>query len=153
MNALILQIQVHIGGYLSNILNICNIPYTKNIKFKRNFARYIKRYTTPKGTICLSKSEYIITCWLEDKNIKFHKEIYYKDFLKGDTTKRKIDWIIDHNDKLYHVEFFGLYANKLYRKRADKKIQDCKDNNINLIAIMPQDLKNKTMEEIFSFLK
>jgi len=140
-------------GDLISAFDLCDIPYAKNTrKIRGVFGRFIKSYTTPKGTICLSKSEFTITCWLEDKNLEYRKEVYYKDFLEGDESRRKIDWIVDYNGKLYYIEYFGLYANKLYKKKANKKIADCKEKGIDLIAIFPQDLKNKTMEEIFSFV-
>jgi len=140
-------------GSLTIVFDKCNIPYDKNTKKIRGvFGRFIKKYITPKGTLCLSKSEYIITCWLENKNIEYKKEVYYKDFLEGDNTNRRIDWIVDYNGKLYYIEYFGLYANKLYKKHANKKISDCKEKGIDLIAIFPRDLKNKTMKEIFSFV-
>jgi len=139
-------------GYLSNAFDICNIPYSKKFKFKRSFGKYIKKHITPRGTLCLSKSEFIITCWLEDNNLEYIKEIYYKDFLEGDNSRRKIDWIIEYNNKLYYVEYFGLYFNRLYKKKANKKIDDCREKGIDLIAILPHDLKNRTMEEIFDFV-
>ena len=138
---------------LSEVLDLCNIPHNKNTKgIRRHFGRFIKSYTTSKGTVCLSKSEFIITCWLEDNNLEFIKEVYYRDFLKGDTTRRKIDWIINYNNKLYFVEYFGLYFNKAYKKKADQKIEDCINGGIDLISIFPQDMKNKTLEEIFNFV-
>jgi len=140
-------------GNLTNVFDLCGIPYDKNTKRIRGiYGRFTKRYTTPLGTICLSRSEFIITCWLENNNLEYKKEVYYKDFLEGDTSRRIIDWIINYNNKLYYVEFFGLYPNKLYRKKANKKIKDCKDKGIELIAILPKDLKNKTLEEIFNFV-
>jgi len=140
-------------GNLTNVFDLCGIPYNKSDKRRyNNFGKYIKKYITDKGAICLSKSEYIITCWLELHNIIFDKEVYYKKVLNNDNSRRKFDWIIYHNNKIYYVEFFGLIRNKLYKQGALQKIEDCKKNNIDLIAIYPKDLKNKSLEEIFSFL-
>jgi len=140
-------------GNLTNVFDLINIPYNKSDSRKYNkFGKYFKNYITEKGTKCLSKSEYIITNWLEDNFITFNKEVYYKTFLNNDNSSRRLDWLIIYNNKKYYVEYFGMMHNKSYKEEALQKIEDCKNNNIDLIAIYPKDLKTKTVEEIFSFL-
>jgi len=109
-------------------------------------------YFTKNGVKCLSYDEYIITSWLENNNICFQKEIYYKDILPNENTNRRIDWIIFNNNKIHYIEYFGMMNNEKYKQRALKKIEDFKKNNMELIEIYPGDMKIKSLEEIFSFL-
>ncbi len=116
-----------------------------------NYNRYgCKVYFTNKGTKCFSRYEYTITEWMENKNISFNKEVLYKNIIENDQTNRKFDWVINHNNILYCVEMFGI-NNSDYKIKSKQKIQDCIDNNINLISIFPSDMK-KPLEEIFNFI-
>lgn len=110
-----------------------------------------KIYFTNKGTKCLSYYEYRITSWLEDNGIKFEKEIPYRDIIKSDNTYRRFDWVINHNGKIYYLEMFGIIGDEYYEEKTANKIATCKENNIPLIALYPEDLK-KPLDEVFSFL-
>ena len=92
------------------------------------------------------RRHYFLNIWLSARIIDYSLSFscFSKYFIPN--------WIIYHNNKIYYVEFFGLIRNKLYKQGALQKIEDCKKNNIDLIAIYPKDLKNKSLEEIFSFL-
>ena len=125
---------------LNEFNNLANSKYRNRI------------YFTSKGIKCLSYDEYLITDWLEINNINFIKEVYYKNILQNDNTNRRIDWIILHNNKLHYIEYFGLIHEKEYKQRAFKKIEDFKKNNMKLIEIYPNDMRKKTLEEIFSFV-
>ncbi|MGG3738372.1 hypothetical protein [Aeribacillus pallidus] len=66
------------------------------------------------------------------------------------------DWIIYQNDRKFIIEYFGLYGSsryKAYTEKADRKIeffQSLKDYK--LIAIMPDDFKEKGFRTIASLL-
>lgn len=111
----------------------------------------VNSYYTPKGTKCLSYYELRITEWLEKNSISFEKEVHYKDVIESDNTNRRFDWVLYNNNNTYYVEMFGIIGFEEYEEKRKKKIEDCKRNNVNLIAIYPDDLK-RPLNEVFSFL-
>lgn len=108
---------------------------------------------------CDSIPEKIITNWLIESGFSFVKHPYYKNYIQNEKTFRKFDWVINANDRLYYVEYFGLWdvnSNssylKLYTYRAKKKIKLLYKNGLinNAILIFPHDFKTKPLNQIFS---
>ncbi|WP_010498387.1 homing endonuclease associated repeat-containing protein [Paenibacillus elgii] len=126
--------------------------FIKDIGEEINYCKYFKVYLTTKGTRCFSYSEYRITKWLEENEYMFEKEVKYKDVLLNDNTHRRFDWSIEANGQKIYVELFGLNGIEEYDLKSKIKIDDCRKNNINLIALYPNDLK-RPLEEVFSFLQ
>lgn len=124
-----------------------------SINEKVNYNKYgCKVYLTKNDTKCFSYYEFLITSWLENNNINFVKDYPYKNAIKNDNTERTFDWIVYHNDKTYYIECFGIIGNDKYNENMQNKILDCKNNNINLICIYPDDFK-KSIDEIMIFLQ
>lgn len=127
-----------------NALKLAGIPENE---FNKN-----NIYFTKKGTKCLSLYELDITEWLEGNGVNFDKEVKYRDVIKGDRTMRRFDWVVNIGDITYYIEMFGREHDISYDLKAKGKIKTCEENNLNLIPIYPLDLKEKPLEEIFSFL-
>jgi hypothetical protein len=111
-------------------------------------------YKTKKGTVCYSKYELIITQWFEENNIIYDKEVCYSDIIKNYNypNRFRFDWVVKSFGKLYCIEMFGIQNNKYYNEKVKLKKEICKKNNINLISLYPNDLKERKLDEIFSFL-
>ena len=88
------------------------------------------------------------------------KEVYYKDVLSNDNSRRRFDWVIyDNNGYMWLVEYFGMYdmkrkenkARLVYKKNTRKKVKDLYKYGVidKCIFIFPYDLKNRTLDEIF----
>lgn len=92
------------------------------------------------GDICLSKKEKEITDLLIDNNIKYEKEVLYKDILKDDTLSNiRCDWLI--NDNIV-VEYFGMAEKDYYKERMDKKIALCEEKGLILVSLTRNDIRN-----------
>lgn len=90
------------------------------------------------GTVCLSKSEYIVTEYLISKNIYFIKEPYYRDYITDERCGlKRFDWKVGD----YFIEYFGMPEKPYYQERMQKKIQICEENDIKLIQLYRKDLK------------
>lgn len=112
---------------------------------------YSKIHITDNGTKCRSRLELIITSYFENNNIEFYMNYPYKNALQNDNTARTFDWMVKQNNNTYYIEMFGIIGNEDYYEKTKRKIEDCKKNNINLVALYPDDLK-KPLNEVFSFL-
>lgn len=110
-----------------------------------------KIYYSTKGVICLSYYELLFTNMLEEFNIKFKKEVFYKEYINTDR-KFRFDYVLYINNKKYFVEIFGMMENKTYEERVKYKKQLCKENNINLIEIYPKHFSTYKLEEIYTML-
>ena len=138
--------------------------YTPSInKYKKEFgsisnALYIlgfkpnnKILISPKGNKALSGYEYRFLLMLEKYNIKFEKEVYYKDYVKNFNRKYRFDFKIEFDNKVYFIEIFGIDENKSYDKKTAEKKQLCKDNNLKLIDLYGYDLLRST-DDIYEML-
>jgi hypothetical protein len=99
-----------------------------------------KVYETQKGTKCFSFYEYMITQHLEENNIEFQKEMHYSLVIDSDNTNRKFDWCIETGSKKVYIEMFGIERNTYYNEKTISKINDCKENDVELIALFPRDI-------------
>lgn len=139
-------------GAIKNVFNALGI---------NAMSYYNKHYGTlckdKNGYMCSSKTERKITNFLIDNNIKFQKEVPYNSIIN--TTKSfRFDWVIYYNEEKFYVEYFGMHSLKkeskpikLYCKKVSVKKQLLTKNNIinNSILIYPDDLKQKSLKEIF----
>ncbi|MEQ8192649.1 MAG: hypothetical protein ABRQ39_32085 [Candidatus Eremiobacterota bacterium] len=109
------------------------------------------------GNICKSRYEKIITDYFIDNNIPYKKEPMYKDILNINKLTR-CDWEININNKTYYVEYFGMYCReprgyigRKYLNKTRLKIKNIyKSGKIDdFIFIFPNDMKNKSLDDIF----
>lgn len=102
------------------------------------------------GDVCLSKKEKEITDILFDNNLDYEKEVLYKDIIEDYTEKNiRCDWFING----IIVEYFGMPDKEYYRERMDEKINICEENNVVLIQLFEQDVKNNFTGLINKFAK
>lgn len=145
--------------YFGNIENVCKLL---DIDYKK----YYKGVGAGKicydklGQLCRSIPEKSISNYLIDNSIKFTKEIPYSDVITNSkkNNPRRFDWVIHLNGKRFYVEYFGMYdrnargnIGRKYSDKTRKKIKDLYKAGMidNCIFIFPNDLKNKTLDEIF----
>jgi len=137
---------------IENICKILNIDY--DFFYKNTSAGIICRDIN--GGLCKSKMEKEISNFFITNNIKFDKEVRYSEIIENH--KKIFDWKIYYNNKIYFVEYFGMYnkkprgiIDKKYAIKTKKKIRDlykhCKLNDC--ILIFPSQLKNKEISDIF----
>ena len=91
---------------------------------------------------CLSIAEKIITDFMIDNGVVYEKSesLMYKNYINDDRFGRKrFDWLID-NEVI--VEYFGMMEQNFYRKKTEIKLKLCNDNNVKIIDLYPEDLKN-----------
>lgn len=134
------------------------------VTFKKNFDGYMNAcvlaeipinnskiyskatYLSKNKDICFSASEVIISDFLYDNNIKYRKEVFYKEVSFDTQFKNyQMDWLLFDGTI---VEFFGL-RNKEYIERMNKKIELCYKNDLSLISLYDKDIKklNKIFEK------
>ncbi|MGG3892011.1 homing endonuclease associated repeat-containing protein [Metabacillus fastidiosus] len=108
-------------------------------------------YYSSKGLECLSYYELLFTNMLEKYNIVFTKENKYKDYIATDKNYR-FDYVIQFNNKQYFVEIFGITYREDYLEKTEHKIRLCKENNLDLIEIYPEDFTSYKLEDIHKML-
>lgn len=126
-----------------------------NIEYNRFYGTGVVCYDN-NGNLCNSAKEKDISNFFIKNNIKYIKEVGYNELIKND--RRVFDWKVCLNDKIYYVEYFGLYdINKnnniivnSYIKKARKKIKDLYKARVidKCIFIFPYDLNR--LDEIFN---
>jgi len=143
--------------YFGSIENVCKLLDINYDEFYRNVS--VSKYCFDSlGNICRSYAERDITNYFIYKNIRFDKEPKYSEIIKNINNRKRFDWKIYIGDKIYYVEYFGMFTNqknnkivKRYVKKTRKKIKLLYKNNIidKCILIFPSMTKNKTLDEIF----
>lgn len=113
---------------------------------------FYKRYITEGGVHCLSTYEYQFANMLEDKCIDFKPETNYKDYIDGFEPKYRFDYEIIYENIMYVVEIFGITGREDYKDRMNVKIKTCKENDLPLICLYPDDFLGKTIDEIYDIL-
>src|SRR5690606_8905517 len=85
-------------------------------------------------------------------NLRFEYEPNYKDLIKTEYCRYKFDWSITTENGIVYVEYFGMYYPKdkskiiqEYIEKAHRKIKLCKENDVPLLEIYPEDLSNNCM--------
>lgn len=148
---------MRIFGSTENICKLLDIDYVQH--YKGTGAG--KQCLDNNGGKCRSYMECVITNFFIDNDIAYIKEALYKELIQNDT--RRFDWKLTIDDKIYYVEYAGIYYpnkmysgfNKNYVNKIDGKIKDLKDggNYDKCLFIFPEDIKTKSLKEIFeSFL-
>jgi hypothetical protein len=91
----------------------------------------------------------------EDLEEQLRKEKLYKDVIENDKTKRRFDWFLETPKGNVCIEMFGVGKRFNYHNKVIKKINDCVKNNVNLIALFPNDFANgnidSTLENILGY--
>lgn len=107
---------------------------------------------TPKGNKALSGYEYKFMLILEQYDIAFKKEEFYKKYIKELNKNYRFDFTLDFNSELFFIEIFGITGDEKYDNKTKEKIQMCKDNKLNLIEFYPDDIGRNSFEEIYKLL-
>lgn len=137
------------------IESVCNIL---NIKYDRHYG-FGTLCHDDNGILCNSAKERDISNFFIKNNIEYEKEVSYSELIDNDS--RRFDWKIRYNNKIYYVEYFGLYftdkrESKIimsYIKRARKKIRDLYKNNVveDCIFIFPDNIHH--LDKLFNIKK
>lgn len=108
-------------------------------------------YYSNNGIECFSYYELLFTNMLESYKIKFTKENRYNEFINTNR-KFRFDFVLNVNDIQYFIEIFGITCREDYRERINSKVSLCKQNNLKLIEIYPEDFIGNTSEAIYKML-
>lgn len=136
-------------GSIENVCNLLNIDYNST-------AGWGKYCFDNLGNLCKSYLEADISNYFINKNVKFDREPKYSEIIPN--CKKRFDWKLYIDNKVYYVEYFGMYSKnskgkimKKYLKRTKKKIKLLYKYNVidKCILIFPWDIKNKSFDEIF----
>ncbi len=141
-------------GDLKQLWDILDLDYT--VKDVFNLGR---GYTCldDDGELCKSEMERLITNIFIKNNIKFNKEIKYKDVNKSLKRNWVMDWYFP--DQKIIVEYFGMWSKESlhrntavgkYSRKVLNKQKFCKENNIKLISILPHDITNTNSEKFLN---
>lgn len=144
-------------GSIFDICILLNIDWKKYIQNKLS-GKDSYYYLDRNNEICRSHQEMVITNLLIENQIKYVKEVFYKDYISGDDTKRTFDWYLP-NENVF-VEYFGLFRKKdilaqgdNYTKKTLKKIETCEHNELALISLFPQEVRRTYKHVIDKFAK
>lgn len=122
-----------------------------------------RKHTLDNGEICESSYEFDISNWLRNNNITYLRNIPYIDFIDNYKGRMDCDYKIIYNNEIWYVEMAGFLSGtdfskfseaekKYFFKLKYKRKLLCRQG-VNYIIIEPCDLKKKSMEEIFYFIK
>lgn len=116
------------------------------------------------GERCDSSCEYDISTWLKSKGIKYDRDIPYVDFTTNYKGKMNCDYRFTLADgTVWYVEMAGFIntydfskltsrEEQIYFFKIKYKEKLFRENHLNYKIIKRDDLRTKTMEEIFDFL-
>lgn len=119
-------------------------------------------YYLDNGEKCMSGYEYDISKWFNNHDIKYERDIPYMKIHNTYEGKMDCDYKITNDNKIYYVEMAGFYPKinskpseeeKYYAKKLHYKIRLLNEAKVNYLIIYPEDMKDKSLDEIFSFLK
>ncbi|WP_431028148.1 hypothetical protein [Lysinibacillus sp. LZ02] len=96
--------------------------------YKLAYEASIEKVTDNQGIVWDSKDEVFISNWFFKNGFQVSKGKNYKDVFKDDLSKRRFDFTIKKDSKVWCVEYFGLWNvrtwyGKHYTKKAKKKIK------------------------------
>lgn len=129
------------GSFVQAIISAGMIPRSKK-----------EPLITPKGNRALSGYEYKFMLVLEQYGVDFKKEELYKKYIKDFNKNYRFDFTLNINGERVFVEIFGITGNKNYYKKTEEKIQLCKDNNLNLMELYPDDVGKNSFEDIYNMI-
>ena len=144
------------------ICNYCGCPSDYSKRFGSFVEAIYKAGMTPrsekkvlrteKGNLALSGYEFKFLKFLEKYNIRFYKEEMYKKYIKGFNKGYKFDFTLHIDNKVLFVKIFGITGNKNYDNKIKEKIKLCKENNLNLLSLYPNDIINNNFEDFYSIV-
>ncbi len=116
--------------------------------------------TLEDGEICASSYELKISNWLKNNNIKYDRNIKYKDFVDSYKGKMDCDYKIYYNDKIYFIEMAGFInkkknksdIEKRYLIRLSEKEELLKKSKVNYKIIKRYEIEDNSLDDIFSFI-
>ena len=76
----------------------------------------------------------------------------YKKYIKNFNKRYKFDFTLHINNKVLFIEIFGITGNKNYDSKIKEKIKLCKENNLILLALYPNDIINNNFEDFYSIV-
>jgi hypothetical protein len=126
-------------GSFINALHLAGLESLKN------------KYLTLNGTPCYSSFEFDFASMLENKSILYKKDELYKKYIIGYNKRSTFDFVFNLNSHRYFVEIFGMNMTE-YKKKTVKKIEVCRENNINLISFYPKDFEKRNKEKLYQLL-
>ena len=129
------------GSFVEAIIKAGMIPRSKK-----------EPLITPKGNRAYSGFEYKFMLVLEQYNIDFKKEEFYKKYISGFKRNYRFDFTLEFDNELFFIEIFGITGNEKYDAKVQEKIKLCKDNKLNLIEFYPNDIGHNSFEEIYKLL-
>lgn len=129
------------GSFVEAIIKANMIPRSKK-----------EPLITPKGNRALSGYEYKFMLVLEQYNIQFEKEEFYKKHIKSFNKNYRFDFTLEFDNELFFVEIFGITGNEKYDNKVKEKIQLCQNNKINLIDFYPSDIGHNSFDEIYKLV-
>ncbi|MFS0657352.1 hypothetical protein AB1L07_01840 [Niallia alba] len=158
-----------LSSYRNNFKDILNITlreFIESIGFELVQSGMGLTRKFDNGEITQSKWESIITDYLRGKELKYNEDYFrsvrYDSFVKDYYGNKDCDYLIVHNDNRYYVEIVGMIDNekgrkdsfieKDYLRRLKNKEDMLKTSNVNYLIVYPHDIRNKSLDEIFSFL-
>lgn len=121
-------------------------------------------YYMEDGERCDSSYEYDISTWLKSKNISYIRDVPYIDFVDGYNGKMNCDYHITQDDgESWYVEMAGFVKSlnykdttsseeEMYLRKLKYKIKLFNRSGVNYHIIFRDDMKNKSMVDIFKFL-
>lgn len=120
-------------------LDVKNIDEMNMLLFNEKSSKI--KYTK-KGTMCFSSYEVTIARTLEEYNYIFEKDVLYNKF-GIDIPRLTTDFVIyDKQNNPVFIEIFGIVGKDEYDKKTQQKIDLCKNANIKLIELYPEDFYN-----------
>ncbi|WP_310877168.1 homing endonuclease associated repeat-containing protein [Priestia megaterium] len=143
-------------------LNLTLSEYITSLGYRPNKAGMGTVHKFEDGEITTSRYEFEMSNFLRASNINYSRNIPYSEFIEGYVGLKDCDYLIDNNGSPLYVEIAGMLNrekmsknNKIhlkYKKDLDDKIKMLIDADLNYLVIYPHDLKDKSYEDIFSFL-
>jgi hypothetical protein len=117
-------------------------------------------YTFDDGEIVKSSYEFDVSTFFRKNSIKYERNVPYKNHIESYIGRRDCDYVLNFKGELLFIEVAGFYTfndnessiEKDYIRRFDAKIEIIESANLNYFVIYPKDFKEKSLDEIFSFL-
>jgi hypothetical protein len=121
-------------------------------------------YYMDDGEVCASSYEYDISTWLKGRNISYERNVKYRDFIENYKGKMDCDYkfVLD-NGEIWYVEMAGFIhtykfeklkqrPEQIYYFKIKYKEKLLRRSNSNYLIISVDDMKKKSLSEIFYFL-
>jgi hypothetical protein len=121
-------------------------------------------YYMDDGEVCASSYEYDISTWLKGRNISYERNVKYRDFIENYKGKMDCDYkfVLD-NGEIWYIEMAGFIhtyefeklkqrPEQIYYFKIKYKEKLLRRSNSNYLIISVDDMKKKSLSEIFYFL-